>query len=242
MKKTTHTLLLPAVLIALHTAAQTQNAPELLITDVYPEQDRFVVSAQRTNGFDVPDNIVDIYATDAIALPQWRWVARAAFPDASDTAAFDIPFPLLHGFIDAWNASPTGASATTNIVDCPLVPGMTLTNIVTYADMFADEPQSVFFRLGTLRDADADGLTDASETLVFGTDPAYWDTDGDGMADGWELRHGLDPFDPADAALDPDNDGFTNLKEYRFGMNPRIPAVASPAPLLTIYTPMEDAQ
>ncbi len=40
------------------------------------------------------------------------------------------------------------------------------------------------------------------------------DSDGDSIPDGWELKFGLDPYDPADAGLDPDNDNYTNLQEY----------------------------
>lgn len=41
------------------------------------------------------------------------------------------------------------------------------------------------------------------------------DTDGDGIPDKWEIRYGLNPKDPADAAADTDKDGFTNLEEYQ---------------------------
>lgn len=41
------------------------------------------------------------------------------------------------------------------------------------------------------------------------------DTDGDGIPDKWEIRYGLNPRDPADAAADSDKDGFTNLEEYQ---------------------------
>jgi hypothetical protein len=40
------------------------------------------------------------------------------------------------------------------------------------------------------------------------------DSDGDRMTDDWEIYYGLDPYDPADAALDPDGDGKTNLEEF----------------------------
>jgi len=46
------------------------------------------------------------------------------------------------------------------------------------------------------------------------------DRDGDGMPDGWELAHGLDP-DSDDAGLDPDGDGLTNLQEYQKGLDPQ---------------------
>jgi hypothetical protein len=48
------------------------------------------------------------------------------------------------------------------------------------------------------------------------------DSDGDGMPDYWEVRHGLRPDDPGDAALDADGDGMSNLKEYQRGSNPLV--------------------
>jgi hypothetical protein len=47
------------------------------------------------------------------------------------------------------------------------------------------------------------------------------DTDNDGMPDAWEIRYGLNPHDPADAALDSDGDGYTNIEEYINGTNPQ---------------------
>ena len=51
------------------------------------------------------------------------------------------------------------------------------------------------------------------------------DSDGDGIDDGYELRHRafLNPFNPVDAALDFDSDGRTNLQEYRDGTDPATP-------------------
>jgi len=46
------------------------------------------------------------------------------------------------------------------------------------------------------------------------------DQDGDGMPNGFEQSHGLNPFNAADANDDADGDGFTNLQEYQAGTDP----------------------
>ena len=43
--------------------------------------------------------------------------------------------------------------------------------------------------------------------------PANFDTDGDGMPDGWEVQHNLDPV-VANNNADFDTDGYTDLEEY----------------------------
>jgi hypothetical protein len=45
------------------------------------------------------------------------------------------------------------------------------------------------------------------------------DVDGDGIEDWWEVDHGLNPLNPADAAADPDHDFLSNLDEYRLGLD-----------------------
>jgi alpha-tubulin suppressor-like RCC1 family protein len=68
-------------------------------------------------------------------------------------------------------------------------------------------------------DSDHDGLTTAQEQAA-GTDPNNPDTDGDGLPDGWEVTHGLNPL-VDDSQADPDGDGFTNAQEYANGTDPR---------------------
>lgn len=70
---------------------------------------------------------------------------------------------------------------------------------------------------GASLDADSDGLTNLQESQN-GTDPNNADTDGDGMPDGWEVNHGLNPL-ISDSALDADGDGLTNLQEYSLASN-----------------------
>jgi len=60
-------------------------------------------------------------------------------------------------------------------------------------------------------------------TWHVGADPstAMEDSDADGIVDGWEILHGLNPRDPDDALLDSDGDGVSNTGEYLAGTDPR---------------------
>ncbi len=53
---------------------------------------------------------------------------------------------------------------------------------------------------------------------------AEYDRDADGVPDVWEIAHGLDPFDAADAVTDPDGDGLSNDIEFQLGSDPTDPA------------------
>lgn len=59
------------------------------------------------------------------------------------------------------------------------------------------------------------------------TRAADYDTDGDGMPDAWEVKHGLNP-NVADNNGDFDSDGYTNLEEY---IND-LAAMPAPTPLV----------
>ncbi len=54
----------------------------------------------------------------------------------------------------------------------------------------------------------------------FSSNSLAYDSDGDGMADAWELLYGLDPNDPSDASSDVDNDGAVALQEFIEGTIP----------------------
>jgi hypothetical protein len=62
----------------------------------------------------------------------------------------------------------------------------------------------------------------ASNGLIFAVGEA--DTDGDGLADNWELQHFGNLSQGASS--DPDGDGLTNLQEFQQGRNPTKSALA----------------
>ena len=72
----------------------------------------------------------------------------------------------------------------------------------------------------TSLDTDGDGLSDADEINIHGTNPNDPDTDADGLNDGDEVNtHGTDPLDP-----DTDGDGLTDGDEVNIhGTNPLNP-------------------
>ena len=67
-------------------------------------------------------------------------------------------------------------------------------------------------------DSDGDGIDDATELWVIGTDPMNADTDGDGLID-FEVVFGLDPLNP-----DTDGDGLSDGDEvFLYGTDPFDP-------------------
>lgn len=131
--------------------------------------------------------------------------------------------------------------ATTNLVALAM-PALSLTNWVWLLRTASGQTNIVlsnlwsdvgFFLLGTLADADDDGLTDVLERLVFHTDSENADTDGDGLADGWEVAQGYNPATAdtnqnglPDGYEDADGDGLANLVEPGFAGHPTVFSLA----------------
>jgi Bacterial TSP3 repeat len=53
--------------------------------------------------------------------------------------------------------------------------------------------------------------------------PPFFDADGDGLPNYWELENGLDVFDQLTGVEDPDGDGLDNYVEYLAGTDPHDP-------------------
>ena len=71
----------------------------------------------------------------------------------------------------------------------------------TFTDVTANKSLSAIFAA----DSDYDGLSDADETDIYGTDPYWADSDNDGIDDGIELDYWGSDWD-----LDIDGDGIAN--------------------------------
>jgi hypothetical protein len=82
-------------------------------------------------------------------------------------------------------------------------------------------------------DSDGDGLSDAEETSLYGTDPNQSDTDRDGLNDGDEV-HSRFGYATNPALFDTDNDGISDYVEIRTHHDPLDPTDAPKMSLLTI--------
>jgi len=107
------------------------------------------------------------------------------------------------------NLGTLAVGASTSAVIPVTVNGSTvgvITNSATISS-FASDPNAAnntATTTTTIMDFDNDGNPNFN-------DP---DDDNDGIPDFWEILYGLNPFDPADAAIDNDLDTFLNIHEY----------------------------
>ncbi|HPO38136.1 MAG TPA: hypothetical protein PL176_09010, partial [Kiritimatiellia bacterium] len=178
----------------------------LAVTGFTADTNGVALSAAWPTGTSIAGDALDIFFSRTLMPPAWtnRW--RVAVDPAS--GAVDVAIPRAE--LPPPPESPP-AACVTNIVPSAYDPGVMVTNIVCTNGVRLTD--SGYFRLADLADTDGDGLTDASEKWMYGTRPDLIDTDGDTLDDGWEIKHGLNPFVQDDPDGDPDGDGLTHAEE-----------------------------
>lgn len=108
-----------------------------------------------------------------------------------------------------------GVTASTNVVNLT-APAGRYRRLTVSLD---GQPLSLISAAGEIAPSFLDRGRSERVDLRLGTAPA--DTDGDGLADLWEIQHFGNLS--ASATGDPDGDGVDNLREYRAGTNPTDP-------------------
>ncbi|GBC59638.1 hypothetical protein DENIS_0577 [Desulfonema ishimotonii] len=128
------------------------------------------------------------------------------------TMSLNVTLPAMRGeesIITVTAISKADASVTASARISVLVhPGVDSDNDNSpdVWDDFDDDPNEWV-------DTDGDGTGNNTDT----------DDDNDGMADTYEKKYDLEPFDAEDASQDPDEDGYSNLEEHDASTNPNDP-------------------
>ena len=166
----------------------------------------------------LPGNVLDLYCSTS-RLDRFPFLL-SSHPATNPPVLFDIPSALVPNWGCATShVHDATCPVVTNIVLSPL-DGTTIYTNVVYGCAVTNSPtEAAFFRLGSRIDTDGDGLADAYELYVTGTRTNAVDTDLDGLSDGEEPTLGTDPLDP-----DTDGDGLFDFEEVRsLGTDPCNP-------------------
>jgi hypothetical protein len=127
-----------------------------------------------------------------------------------------VPELLLHA---PTNVPALDVYITTNLMNpagWQLYTKLTHTTDPLLLDWWGDDPTAFFAAGNPGLDTDSDGLTDAMEFFLTGTDPTLRDTLGDGLGDGTRiLTYGLSA-----GSADSDGDGLSDAYEIAAGLNP----------------------
>ncbi len=178
-------------------------------------------------------NIVE--GNDAVTKDNWNGGIQVQEQENTDgytaNMKWDKPFPIDNPFPimsakDAYNFVMDNVGATLpkrDIVDQRVIEQVK-TGKVYYKEGLNPESFYQFEHRRLPADSYKQGIiTDIEQVGGYpeykGT--PYKDSDGDGIPDAWEIKYGLNPNDPSDAAKDMNGDGYTNIEKYINGIDPK---------------------
>ena len=193
--------------LPLRSAPRTNDVTNLCFTAfTFTETNLYFTAAWPTNDA-LPDNLLDLYCSTN-ELDRFRFLL-SSHPATNPPVSFNIPSALVPNWGCATShVHDATCPVVTNIVLSPL-DGTTIYTNVVYGCAVTNSPQeAAFFRLGSRVDTDGDGLADAYELYVTGTSTNAVDTDLDGLSDSTELGLGTNPNN-----LDSDADGLLDGEE-----------------------------
>lgn len=111
---------------------------------------------------------------------------------------------------DAYNTVLANAGA--NYPERDYIDSRYITEVSTGTYTYKGSKQGLLGIIDSQEDA---GGYPNEETFEHAVTPEDFDTDHDGMEDAWEIKHGLNPEDPADGAVFTlSNEGYTNVELY----------------------------
>ena len=187
-----------------------------------------------------------VYATGNAAIAAYGYMFWVMAGVGSELRAGVVPGTQGRWFVAEWSdmLDPVGFMnltmdrGTFQVAVCEAEPGtvhvryvslsqgLDGTSAIVGAHGFGGEPDLLVSN-GTSGSVTS-GMT-ISYHFGTGTNPTNPDSDGDGLPDGWEAAHGMDPLasnsgDPrTDASADPDLDGLTNAQEAALRTDPFQP-------------------
>ena len=145
-------------------------------------------------------------------------IAHGSDPtDSTDTPELPLADQDLDGLSDAFEEHIIGSDPTDRDTDGDSVGDGEEVTAGTDPTDSTDTPEL------PLADQDLDGLSDAFEEHIIGSDPTDRDTDGDSVGDGEEVTAGTDPNHP-----DTDRDGASDGEEAIANSDPLDPTDTPP--------------